>query len=138
MQEIPSRTYNDDVMFICKIRGVEAIEKEYGKLKNYDVILTEERRKHILVRRGIHDYKIIMDNLKDTLVNYDEIYDDSRGNKKGVCYIKKLYDNKYCSIYISLSLISEEFANSNITGILLNQKRVLRLKNKRKLIDKAK
>ena len=42
MQEIPSRTYNDDVMFICKIRGVEAIEKEYGKLKNYDVILTEE------------------------------------------------------------------------------------------------
>ena len=39
MQEIPSFTYNDDVRFICKIRGVEAIEKQkeinrQGKVNN--------------------------------------------------------------------------------------------------------
>ena len=133
MQEIPSRTYNDDVMFICKIRGVEAIEKEYGKLKNHDVILTDERRKHILVRRGIHDYKIIMANLKDTLVSYDEIYDDSK-RLQNVAYSKEIMVGIYCVIIVSLSLISSNKANSNITGIVMNQMNYQRFIKNRKRI----
>lgn len=120
-------------MFICKIRGVEEIEKEYGKLKNYDVILTEERRKHILVRWGIHDYKIIMDNLKDTLVSYDEIYDDSK-RLQNVAYSKEIMVGIYCVIIVSLSLISSNKANSNITGIVMNQMNYQRFIKNRKRI----
>ncbi len=120
--ELPSKKYNDDVSFVCKIEGVEEIEKEYGKLKNYDVVLTDERRQHILERRGQKDFEIIMKNLKRTIKDYDEIFDDSNKDKKGICYVKKLDEDKYCTIHISLSLKNEDYANSQITGIIRNQK----------------
>lgn len=134
--ELPSKKYNDDVSFVCKIEGVEEIEKEYGKLKNYDVVLTDERRQHILERRGQKDFEIIMKNLKRTIKDYDEIFDDSNKDKKGICYVKKIDEDKYCTIHISLSLKNEDYANSQITGIIRNQKKYEKLKNKRKLVAK--
>lgn len=136
MQEIPSRTYNDDVMFICKIRGVEAIEKEYGKLKNYDVVLTDERKNHILERRGKKDFDIIMKYLKITLLDYDYILDDSRRNKKGIIYIKCINDEYFCAIFVALSLNNSEYANSHITGIVMNSKSFVKYVATRKVIDK--
>ena len=132
---VPSRVYRDDVIFICKIRGKEVIEKEYGLLKNLDIVLTEERRKHILERRGPKDYALIMKYLKSVLIDYDELYDDYRGNKTGVCYIKYLKDNQFCAIMVSLSLEKESRANSNITGIIFSDDSYKRYVKNRKLID---
>ena len=131
---VPSRVYRDDVIFICKIRGKEAIEKEYGLLKNFDIVLTEERRKHILERRGPKDYALIMKYLKSVLIDFDELYDDSRGNKTGVCFVKEVEDGKKCVIYVALSFQSEEFANSQITGMLLNEYNFVRFVKGRKSI----
>ena len=127
MQEVPSRVYHDDVIFICKIRGKEAIEKEYGLLKNLDIVLTEERR-------GPKDYALIMKYLRITLTEFDEMYDDSRGNKTGVCFVKEVEDGKKCVIYVALSFQSEEFANSQITGMLLNESNFVRFVKGRKRI----
>ena len=82
IRETPSRKYNDDVSFICKIRGLDAIEKEYGKLKNHDVVLTEERKQHILERRGKKDFDFIMKNLNNTLKRYDYLVDDGERNRE--------------------------------------------------------
>ena len=43
--------YNKDVHYICKLSGIRNIEKVYGKLKNHDVVLTDERKRHIVKRR---------------------------------------------------------------------------------------
>ncbi len=136
IKETPSRKYNSDVSFICKIRGIYEIEKEYGKLKNHDVVLTDERKQHILLRRGKKDYEVIMKNLSKTLKDYDYVYDDSRGSSKGVCYVKKLSDKRYCAIMTSLSLKKENQANSNITGILFNNENYKRYAKNRKMIAK--
>lgn len=136
IREEPSRKYNDDVKFICKIRGVYAIEQEYGKLKNYDVVLTDERKKHILDRRGKKDFDIIMKNMDNTLKNYDEIYDNSNRDRKGVCYVKRIDSNQYCAIMVGLSLKDEKLANSEITGMLWRERSYKQFKNKNKSIDR--
>lgn len=136
MNECPSRIYNDDVEFICKIRGREAIEAEFGELKNDDIVLTNERKAHILKRRGKHDYELIMKYMEVTLKEYDAMYDDSDKTRQGICYIKKINELKYCGIMVSLSLQKETRANSNITSIIFNQENYERYTRKRKLIDK--
>lgn len=135
IRETPSRKYNDDVSFICKIRGLDAIEKEYGKLKNHDVVLTDERKQHILERRGKKDFDIIMKHMSATLKRYDYLVDDGERNKKGVIYIKKIANDRHCAIFVSLSLSNAKYANSNITGIVLNDRNVERYLS-RKIIDK--
>ena len=66
--------YNKDVHYICKLSGIKRIEKEYGKLKNYDVVLTNERKEHILDRRR-NDGVDILINLKSSIENYDYLLD---------------------------------------------------------------
>ena len=136
VKEKPSIKYNSDVNFICKIRGKKEIEAEFGKLKNYDVVLTNERKEHIFSRRGKKDYDIIMENLESTLKYYQELYCDSKGNRKGVCFIKPISSNKYCAIMVSLSLSEKNRANSNITGIVFNEDNYIRYTQNRKILDK--
>lgn len=66
------RRYHKDVHYICKLSGIKKIEKVYGKLKNYDVVLTDERKKHIIERRG-KDSLSILANLVNVIENYDYI-----------------------------------------------------------------
>lgn len=136
IKETPSRKYNDDVEFICKIRGVYAIEQEYGKLKNYDVVLTDERKEHILKGRGQKDFDIIMKNMNNTLKNYDEIFDNSSKNKKGVCFVKRINNQHKCAVMVSLSLKDEKLANSEITAVIMRKRSYDQYKSKYKLIDK--
>lgn len=135
-REIPSVKYNDDVRFICKIRGIYKLEKEYGKLLNHDVVLTNERKKHILERRGKQDYGVIMKNMDKTLKEYDYIFNDTSKGGKGVVFVKKVNSEKFVALFVKLSLTNKKFANSHITGIVLNQKSFNRYFMKRKIIDK--
>lgn len=79
------RRYHKDVHYICKLSGIKKIEKVYGKLKNYDVVLTDERKKHIIERRG-KDARKVLDNLSKTIKEYDYVF---IGNSGCIKYVKK-------------------------------------------------
>lgn len=134
IKETPSRKYNDDVSFICKIRGVSEIEKEYGKLKNQDVVLTDERKKHIKDRRGV-DADDVNRHIGDTIKQYDYII---VGGKNSVRYIKSFSDTENYNVIIILSLNDSKYANSITTGMKISDKRLERYLKSNKIIAKRK
>ncbi len=134
-ERYPSRNYGKDVEYITKISGQEALEKEYGELKNRDVVLTDERKDHIIERRG-KDADFVINNIKETINNYDYILKDD--DKKAI-FIKKIDDTDHHNhLVVYLSLKDESKANSIITGIKMNDKRVKKQIEKHKIIDKRK
>lgn len=129
----PSQKYSKDVTYITKIKGKGPIEKEFGKLANDDIVLTDERKEHIKERRK-EDFDFIINNIEQTIDDYDYLLKD---DDKKVIFIKKVIDTKYNNyLVIYLSLKDESKANSIITGIKMNDNRVEKLVNKRKIIDK--
>ena len=121
--------YNKDVHYICKLSGIKRIEKEYGKLKNYDVVLTDERKKHILIRRG-GDADDVLSNLVKTIKDYDLILDAG-----GECirFIRMNEDNY--SYVIKLSLNNNKEGNSIITGIKIKTRKVNKYVLRSRIID---
>ena len=126
-----SKKYNDDVEVICKIPAKEILEKEYGELKNDDVIITSERKEHIDERRK-GDAEFVREHMKEAIENYDALIDAGRGC---VRFIKSFDDGK-TAVVVWLSLKNEELANSVLTGIKISQKEVNRLLKKWKVLDK--
>lgn len=128
--------YSEDVSYVCQIGGIKEIEKEYGELKNYDVVVTDERLKHIIERRKDDSMEVI-NNIKDTILNYDAIYDDSKHEQHedpGIIYIKKANDDLNCAVIVALSTKDSSKANSVITGIMLGKSLERYLKNRKKIV----
>lgn len=131
----PSRAYNKDVEYITKIKGKDKLENEFGQLKNDDVVLTEERKRHIKERRK-DDFDFVMDHLNETLEDYDYLLKD---DKDKAIFIKSVKDGKhYNNLVVLLSLNDETKANSILTGIKINDKNMKRYLNNHKIIDKKK
>ncbi len=131
----PSQKYNYDVKYITKIKGKGPIEKEFGKLKNDDIVLTDERKEHIRERRK-DDFDYIINNMKNTIDDYDYLLKD---DDKKVLFIKKIDDDKhYNNLAILLSLDDETRANSILTGIRIRERTLKSLLKSRKVIDKKK
>lgn len=129
----PSRAYNKDVEYITKIKGKDKLESEFGQLKNNDIVLTNERKKHIKERRK-DDFDFVINHLNETLEDYDYLLKDE---KDKVIFVKGIKDGKYYNnLAVLLSLNDETKANSIITGMKLNEKNFNRLLKKRKIIDK--
>lgn len=121
--------YHKDVHYICKLSGIKKIEKVYGKLKNHDVVLTDERRHHIIERRG-KDSEEILDNLANIINNYDYIFASENDCVK---YLK-VSKNNY-SLVIKLSLNSKNEGNSILSAMKLNTKRAIKYISKDKIIE---
>ncbi len=131
-----TKKYNDDVTYICKITAINDIEKEYGKLKNYDLIVTDERLKHIIERRK-DDAFVVADSIEKTIKEYDAIYDDTiegKNREPGVVYVKKIAENMTCAVAVALSTKNSNKANSVITGIMLSDSVNRYLKNRKKIV----
>lgn len=111
--------YHKDVHYICKLPCREKIEKIYGKLKNYDVVLTDERKTHILNRRKNDGIDVLI-NLKDCIRNYDYVID--AGDKSIKCI--KISTKRNYAYIIKLSLESHQKANSVISGMIIGKKKV--------------
>ena len=124
------RRYHKDVHYICKLSGIKKIEKVYGKLKNYDVVLTDERKKHIIERRG-KDARKVLDNLSKTIKEYDYVF---IGNSGCIKYVKKI--NDIYLLVVKLSLQNSNKGNSILTGMIVDKRRINRLIARDKLIDK--
>lgn len=129
----PSKKYNEDVKYITKIKGKGPIEKEFGKLVNDDIVLTDERKEHIKERRK-KDFDFVIDNIEQTIDDYDFLIKDS---DKTVMFVKMI-DRHYNNLAVILSLNDAEIANSIVTGMKLSDKSLKRFLNSRKIIDKKK
>ena len=129
----PRQKYNNDVRYITKIKGKDLIEKEFGQLANDDIVLTYERKEHIKERRK-EDYSFVINNIEQTINEYDYLLKD---DSKKVIFVKKVINSEYNNyLVIYLSLKDESKANSIITGIKMNDDRVEKLIRNRKIIDK--
>lgn len=126
--------YGNDVKYICEIQGKAEIEEKFGELKIIDVVLADERKLHILERRGKQDYELIMNNLVNTLQLFDELYIDYPKSKFVVCYVKKIQNNKNCVVFVRLSFSYNNFANSIIIAIMMSEKKLKKLARKRNKI----
>lgn len=125
-----SKKYNNDVSYICQLNGIKEIEEEFGALKNYDVVITDERIEHIFTRRK-RDSIYVLGNLIDTIKNYDKIYKDKK--PETIVYVKES-EGMECAIFIKLSLIKSELANSVVTGIKIGPKSSSFITRNRKII----
>lgn len=125
-----SKKYNDDVSYICQLSGIKKIEEEFGVLKNYDVVITDERIEHIFTRRG-RDSIYVLSYLIDTIENYDKIYKDKK--PETIVYVKEK-EGMECAIFVKLSLLNGELANSVVTGIRIGLESSSVLSKNRKII----
>ena len=124
------RKYNKDVHYVCKLTGIKKIEKVYGKLKNYDVVLTDERINHIYKRRG-KDSEYILHNIRQTIENYDYILDADDYCIRCI----KLIENRNVAFVIKLSLNNKTQANSILSAVVINFKKLNKLIIRDKIID---
>lgn len=79
----------------------------------------------------------VINNIKDTILNYDAIYDDSKHEQHedpGIIYIKKANDDLNCAVIVALSTKDSSKANSVITGIMLGKSLERYLKNRKKIV----
>ena len=123
--------YNSDVIYLCKLPAKQLLENEFGTIVNDDVVISQERIKHIENRR-IYDYGFVIIHLLETIKEYDYLI-SSKDNT--IRYIKK-YNNNDNLILVKLSLNDKNKANSVITGIKINDKELKRLLRNNKIIDK--
>lgn len=130
-----NRTYDKGTYYICKLPYKNVLEKEYGIIKNDDVVITNERILHIEERRDTKSYDRIMSELKNVIKQCDAVYDDSEGRDgPGVLVSKSYDDGKTIMLVVSLSTKNSKNACSVITGIMVGDKTIKRVTKNRKRI----
>ena len=123
-----------DVRYIGKINK-QLLNEEFGHLKTDDIVVTEERLKHILTQHPM-DYELFEKFGIDTVINPDEIIKDCK-NIGTVFMIKKL-DETNLNVIVRLVLESdnENYKNSVMTFYRIRNKNLVKLENKNKIIYK--
>ena len=99
-----------------------------------EVVLTSERRQHILEHRGIEFYNEFIDCFADILTDPDFIYDDKRENT--VLYVKRYYGLKNVNIVVKIAVPGDNpaYKNSIITVIGERNKTFRRSIRNRRLV----
>ena len=109
---------------------------EYAnKLTTYDVVLTEEREKHIL-KQHKEDYEIIISNINKTILNPEEVLKDSK-NKDTLFFINNLEKNNL-NVVVKLSTThnKEHPKNSIMTAWIIRNRNLIKLREKNRTIYK--
>ena len=109
---------------------------EYAnKLTTYDVILTEERKKHIL-KQHKEDYEVIINNINETILNPEEVLKDSK-NKDTLFFINNLEKNNL-NVVVKLSTThnKEHPKNSIMTAWIIRNRNLIKLREKNRTIYK--
>ena len=105
------------------------------KLVTEEVVLTNERKNHILEDHR-KDYQIIMNNIKRVVLNPREILEDIKNNDT-LFFIDKLEKNNL-NVIIKLSTINNEKhpKNSVMTAWIIRDSNLKKLRKKNKIIYK--
>ena len=114
-------------------------KKILGKYTNRiiteDVILTDERKKHIYEDHP-NDFNKIIENIESTIINPDEILEDSK-NKDTIFIIKKLdINNLNVVVKLNTSNDTQHPLNSIMTAWIIRDKNLKKLREKNATIYK--
>lgn len=105
------------------------------KIVTDDIILTEERMKHIYESHK-NDYDKIMRYMKTTILNPDEIL-ESLQSEDTIFFIKKI-DKNNLNVVIKLNTTNNNKhpKNSVMTAWIIRDKNLVKLRNKNKILYK--
>lgn len=115
--------------------NISLIGKYSDKILTTDVVLTEERRKHIQENHN-NDYKRIMNNIKMIISKPDEILEDHK-NMDTLLFIGQI-DKNNLNVVIKLSTISSSKhpQNSVMTAWVIRDSNLKKLRKRNKIIYK--
>jgi len=118
--------------YIGKI-DLNKIGKYKDKVVTDEVVLTEERRIHILGNH-INDYEKIMKNINKVILNPREILEDHK-NINTLLFIDKIEENNL-NVIIKLSTVNNEKhpKNSVMTAWIIRESNLKKLRKKNKII----
>lgn len=105
------------------------------KIITDDIVLTDERKIHILEDHG-NDFDIIMENIDNTVLNPNEILEDSK-NSDTIMMINKLGKNNL-NVIVKLNTIDSKDhpQNSIMTAWIIRDRNLRKLREKNKTIYK--
>lgn len=111
------------------------IGKYKEKVTTYDVVLTDERKMHIFHNHK-NDYEIIIDNINGTVLNPQEVLEDSN-NENTLFFIGKLEKNNL-NVVVKLNTTNnkEHPQNSVMTAWIIRNNNLRKLREKNKIIYK--
>ncbi len=118
--------------YIGKI-NLNKIGKYKYKVMTNEVVLTEERRKHIYNSHS-KDYEIIIKNINKVVLNPKKILEDNK-NKDTLLFIDKI-DNSNLNVIIKLNTNNnkEHPKNSVMTAWIIRNSNLQKLEKKNKII----
>ena len=107
-----------------------------NKITNDEIVLTEERKLHIYEEHK-KDYQLIMKNIKNGVLNPNEVLKDNK-NKDTLFFISKI-DKNNLNVVIKLNTTnSEEHPNNSImTAWLIRDSNLKKLREKNEIIYKS-
>lgn len=111
------------------------IEKYRYKVVTDEVVLTDERKQHILNNHN-KDYEKIIKNINRVILNPREILEDSK-NINTLLFIDKLEKNNL-NVIIRLNMINNKKhpKNSVMTAWIIRDSNLIKLRKKNKIIYK--
>ena len=120
--------------YIGKI-DLNKIGKYKNKVATDEVILTDERKRHIL-NNHVNDYEKIIKNISRVILNPKEILEDHKNNNT-LLFIDKLEQNNL-NVIIKLSTINNDKhpKNSVMTAWIIRDSNLKKLRKKNKIIYK--
>lgn len=131
---ITNKEVKKDVQFIGKLDRSKI--GEYGKkIVTEDVVLTDERKTHILQDHG-NDFELIIDNIDRVVLNPSEVLEDLK-NKDTVYFIDKLEKNSL-NVVVRLNTTNskEHPQNSIMTAWVIRDKNLKKLRERNKILYK--
>ena len=122
------------MQYIGKI-NIDIFEEEFGKLQTSDVILTDERRKHIKERHQ-NDYELFEKYSKTILEMPDIILKDTK-NENTVFIIKHIAEtNMNIIVKLAVSDDIKHPKNSIMTAYRIREKNLKKLEKNNKTLYK--
>ena len=120
--------------YIGKI-DLNKIGKYKNKVATDEVVLTDERKRHILNNHS-NDYEKIIKNISRVILNPREILEDHKNNNT-LLFVDKLEQNNL-NVIIKLSTINNDKhpKNSVMTAWIIRDSNLKKLRKKNKIIYK--
>jgi len=122
-------------IFKLGIINTQPLEKEFGKIMSNEIIITDERLKHIKIRHP-EDYELFKEFGKQTAEKPDIIIKDCK-NELTVFMIKKL-ESTNLNVVAKLIVCenNEDLKNSVMTFYRIRNKNLIKLEKKNKILYK--
>lgn len=122
------------LQYICKLDR-RKLGKYRDKIVTEEVVLTNERKTHIY-ENHTYDYEVIINNIRNVVLNPDEIIEDIKNNNT-VFFIGKLSKSSL-NVVIKLNTTNDikHSLNSVMTAWVIRDKNLRKLRKRNEVIYK--